>query len=109
VIGLSLTAEYRYYAVAGDLTYSKTVGGFGQPVSAGLKTRGDYNHGLMLGLRYAFNVAPPAPPAAAVVTPPPAAEAARTSLVFFDWDRADLTDRARQIIAERRRPRLGFR
>jgi outer membrane protein OmpA-like peptidoglycan-associated protein len=25
---------------------------------------------------------------------------ARTYLVFFDWDRADLTDRARQIIAE---------
>ena len=27
-------------------------------------------------------------------------EAARTYLVFFDWDRADLTDRARQIISE---------
>jgi hypothetical protein len=25
---------------------------------------------------------------------------ARTYLVFFDWDRADLTDRARQIIGE---------
>jgi OOP family OmpA-OmpF porin len=25
---------------------------------------------------------------------------ARTYLVFFDWDRADLTDRARQIIAD---------
>jgi outer membrane protein OmpA-like peptidoglycan-associated protein len=25
---------------------------------------------------------------------------ARTYLVFFDWDRADLTDRARQIVAE---------
>ena len=25
---------------------------------------------------------------------------ARTYLVFFDWDRADLTERARQIIAE---------
>ena len=24
----------------------------------------------------------------------------RTYLVFFDWDRADLTDRARQIVAE---------
>jgi len=30
----------------------------------------------------------------------PQREAARTYLVFFDWDRADLTDRARQIIAE---------
>ena len=34
--------------------------------------------------------------------PPPVrqAEAARSYLVFFDWDRADLTDRARQIINE---------
>ena len=27
-------------------------------------------------------------------------EIARTYLVFFDWDRADLTDRARQIVGE---------
>jgi outer membrane protein OmpA-like peptidoglycan-associated protein len=32
-------------------------------------------------------------------SPPPVAET-RTYLVFFDWDRADLTDRARQIVAE---------
>jgi outer membrane protein OmpA-like peptidoglycan-associated protein len=30
----------------------------------------------------------------------PEQAAARTYLVFFDWDRADLTDRARQIVAE---------
>jgi len=30
----------------------------------------------------------------------PAPEPARTYLVFFDWDRADLTARARQIVAE---------
>jgi outer membrane protein OmpA-like peptidoglycan-associated protein len=35
-------------------------------------------------------VAPPAPPPVAV---------ARTYLVFFDWDRADLTSRAREIVA----------
>ena len=29
-----------------------------------------------------------------------AAETARTYLVFFDWDRANLTARARQIVAE---------
>jgi len=29
---------------------------------------------------------------------PPAA--ARTYLVFFDWDRADLTDRARQVVGD---------
>jgi outer membrane protein OmpA-like peptidoglycan-associated protein len=35
-----------------------------------------------------------------VVPEVPAASPTRTYLVFFDWDRADLTDRARQIIAE---------
>ncbi len=92
IVGLSLTTEYRYYALSGDRTYPIPFGG-------SLKTRADFNHDLMLGLRYAFNVAPPpvvAPPA----TPAPVAEANRTYLVFFDWDRADLSDRARQIIAE---------
>jgi outer membrane protein OmpA-like peptidoglycan-associated protein len=39
---------------------------------------------------------PPPPPVAAQIPPAPA----RTYLVFFDWDKADLTDRARQIIAD---------
>jgi iron complex outermembrane receptor protein len=37
---------------------------------------------------------PPPPPA------PPSYAPARTYLVFFDWDRADLTSRAKQIVAE---------
>ncbi len=93
VVGLSLTAEYRYYALAGSRSYGES------PASYSLKTKADYNHDLMLGLRYAFNVAPPPPPAVATA-PAPVVEAARTYLVFFDWDRADLSDRARQIIAE---------
>jgi outer membrane protein OmpA-like peptidoglycan-associated protein len=54
----------------------------------------------MLGLRYALfqPPAPPPPVAAPPVAPAPAP--ARTYLVFFDWDRADLTARAREIIAE---------
>jgi outer membrane protein OmpA-like peptidoglycan-associated protein len=41
---------------------------------------------------------PPAPPE--VVAPPaPAPVPVRTYLVFFDWDRADLTARAKQIVA----------
>jgi OOP family OmpA-OmpF porin len=99
VVGLSLTAEYRYFALGGDRDYRVVTAGPGGPIAGTVKVRGDFNHSLMLGLRYAFNVAPP-PVEAAVVTPPPAAEAARTYLVFFDWDRADLTDRARQIIAD---------
>ena len=46
----------------------------------------------LIGLRYAlFQPAPPPPPPPPQAAPPaPAPEAARTYLVFFDWDRADL-------------------
>lgn len=97
VVGLSLVAEYRYYAVSGDHTYGARVNNVA--ASGQYETRGDYNHSLMLGLHYAFNVAPP-PAEAPAATPTPVAEAARTYLVFFDWDRADLTPRARQVVAE---------
>jgi len=60
----------------------------------------DFNHTFTLGLRYAFNAAPPPPPPAPAPMVAPAPAPARTYLVFFDWDRADLTDRARQIIKE---------
>jgi len=97
VVGLSVTAEYRYFALAEDRAFGfrSTIPGLA-PVSGRITTTDNYNHSLMLGLRYAFNVAPPP------VEAPPAAvrNDARTYLVFFDWDRADLTDRARQIIAE---------
>ncbi len=100
VVGLSLTAEYRYYALAGERTFGRV---FPEPVgissTSQVRTAGDANHSLLLGLRYAFNVPPPPVPAA-----PAPAEAVqqptRTYLVFFDWDRADLTGRARQIVAE---------
>jgi OOP family OmpA-OmpF porin len=97
--GLALTAEYRFLGQPGrHVVYGQYFApGLAKPAEA--RFASDYNHSLLIGLRYAFNAAPPAP-AAAVVTPPPVAEAARTYLVFFDWDRADLTDRARQIIAE---------
>jgi len=54
-----------------------------------------------LKLRYKFGLPPAPPPPAAEAAPVPAPEVipARTYLVFFDWDRADLTDRARQIVA----------
>jgi outer membrane protein OmpA-like peptidoglycan-associated protein len=104
VPGLSLTADYRYMGLASDRTYSMQYlanrpAPLGTSVGAKVKFGDETNHTIMVGLRYAFNAAPP-PPAAAVVTPPPAREAARTYLVFFDWDRADLTPRARQVVSE---------
>jgi iron complex outermembrane receptor protein len=52
-------------------------------------------------LAYNFGAAPPPPPPSppeAVAPPPAATIPVRTYLVFFDWDRADLTARARQIV-----------
>jgi OmpA-OmpF porin, OOP family len=100
VPGLSLTAEYRFMTEIGGRSYKtqefSNAGASGGKVSFATD---DFNHQILLGVRYAFNVAPPPPPPAPVV-PQVQAAPARTYLVFFDWDRADLTDRARQIIAE---------
>jgi outer membrane protein OmpA-like peptidoglycan-associated protein len=90
--GLALTAEYRFVGTLAtdvDATSGTTRG------TAEVTT---FNHSVLLGLRYAFNASAPAP--APVAAPAAAPAPARTFLVFFDFDRADLTDRARAIIAE---------
>jgi iron complex outermembrane receptor protein len=54
-------------------------------------------------LAYNFGAPPPPPPPPApeaIATPPsPPTIPVRTYLVFFDWDRADLTARAKQIVS----------
>ena len=98
--GLALTAEYRFMGLLGDREY-KYQYFTSQPATAtraNIKFDDNYNHSILLGVRYAFNAAPPPVVAAPPPVRPP--EAPRTYLVFFDWDRADLTDRARQIINE---------
>ena len=55
-----------------------------------------YNHSLMLGVRYAFDAAP----AAVMAAPAAVGPAGKSFLVFFDWDKSTLTDRARGIIRE---------
>jgi OOP family OmpA-OmpF porin len=98
VPGLAVTAEYRFLGtLQSDVDSHIRLGG--TTVARGKAEVDSYNHSAMLGLRYALFTPPP--PAPAVPAAPPAApQIARTYLVFFDWDRADLTDRARQIIAE---------
>ncbi len=99
VVGLSATAEYRYLGMAGDRKYAGTATGAATaPVTAGYKVTENNNHSLMVGVRYAFNVTPP--PTVAPAAAAPAPTAARSFLVFFDWDKSDLSDRGRQIIAE---------
>jgi OmpA-OmpF porin, OOP family len=102
VPGLAITAEYRFFSVIGSERFDASYivpppRGFGENFGK-LKFPAQYNHAALLGVRYAFNAAAPLPPPAPVQAPAPAP--ARSYLVFFDWDRADLTDRARQIIAE---------
>jgi outer membrane protein OmpA-like peptidoglycan-associated protein len=98
VPGLALTTEYRYFATLDTRGTSRLLNNAGATVVGSNTTFSaqNSNHAVLVGLRYAFNAARPAPPPAPAAAPAPA----RTFLVFFDWDRADLTDRARQIIAE---------
>jgi outer membrane protein OmpA-like peptidoglycan-associated protein len=101
--GLAITAEYDFLGLAGTRNYgaSYTVPKIGStPAQSGtgiVKASNDYNHSFLVGVRYNFGVAPPPPPAP-VVAPAPAPS--RSYLVFFDWDKYNLTDRARAIIKE---------
>ncbi|MFT8243003.1 OmpA family protein [Roseomonas sp. BN140053] len=99
VPGLAVTAEYRYFGSPNQRQSGRFSDTAGRTVSQGNFDGGTLNnHSLLVGLRYAFNQPRPAPVAVAPV--PALAPTARTYLVFFDWDRSDLTDRARQILAE---------
>jgi OOP family OmpA-OmpF porin len=103
VPGLSATAEYRFMKIWGPEKFDAVEDdpSTGVATSTQLKLHNQYNHIFLVGMRYAFNTAPP-PPAAAPPTPvaAPAPAPSRSYLVFFDWDKATLTDRARSIIKE---------
>ena len=107
VPGLSMTVEYRFLGTAGssNLSTRNGAGGFSGcpdgcfsgsgPIRSASVTSA-YNHSIMLGVRYAFNAAPPAAMAAA----PAPAMAGKSFLVFFDWDKSTLNDRARAIVQD---------
>jgi outer membrane protein OmpA-like peptidoglycan-associated protein len=99
--GLATTIEYRFLGMT-DRTYDfGTTAAPGVVIPGRLKFGNDFNHSLLVGLRYDFGAPPPAPPPAAPASAAaPAPAAARSYLVFFDWDKATLTDRARAIIKD---------
>ncbi|GLR68923.1 membrane protein [Acidocella aquatica] len=107
VPGLSLTAEYRFTQMIADTKEGESItGGFpaGSPIPGTVKYGHQSTNSILVGLRYQL-FTPPAPapavaPAAAPVAAAPAPAPARTYLVFFDWDKATLTPRATQIIAQ---------
>jgi OOP family OmpA-OmpF porin len=96
VPGLALTAQYRFMQLTSSRNY---LGNGGEGV---VKIGQESSHSFLLGLRYQiFNPPPPAPapaPAAPVAAPAPAV--AKTYLVFFDWDKYNLTPRSIDIIAQ---------
>jgi OmpA-OmpF porin, OOP family len=111
---LQLFADYRYFSVAEDLRVT---------ANTGARVDMDYDsHAVMAGLRWVFGAPEPAPaPMPAVVeAPPPPPEPAPVPapapppppepepvvevspfpfLVFFDWDRSNLTPEAQRVVA----------
>jgi outer membrane protein OmpA-like peptidoglycan-associated protein len=102
VPGLSATADYRFMKIWGGDRFNamETPVGGGPAVSTQLKLGNQYDHIFLVGLRYAFNTPAPPPPAPPTPVAAPAPAPSRSYLVFFDWDKATLSDRAQAIIKE---------
>jgi outer membrane protein OmpA-like peptidoglycan-associated protein len=100
VPGLSLTGEYRFLGLAGERSYNAATLTVAGPAVGSAKLDDDFSHSILIGLRYAFGQPAPAPLSGPAPMAPPAPAVARTYLVFFDWDKATLSDRARQIIRD---------
>lgn len=97
---VDLTLKYRYFNV--DNVNTVTFSG----AQANTRVR---THSLLVGLTYNFGsdapppppapvVAPPAPVAAPLPPCPPAAVTPGPFLVFFDWDRSNITPEAAAIL-----------
>ncbi|HTY69704.1 MAG TPA: outer membrane beta-barrel protein [Alphaproteobacteria bacterium] len=94
---LKLDVGYRYFATTNP-HFKSSVGTVGSEYR---------DHTLLVALRWEFG-APPPPPAApmqpAAVTPPPPAPPApqiqRSYLVFFDFDKSDITPEAQRVIQQ---------
>jgi outer membrane protein OmpA-like peptidoglycan-associated protein len=98
--GLATTIEYRFLGLAHrdyDIAATATPGA---AAVGKLKFGNDFNHSLLLGVRYNFGAPTPLSPAEPTPSAAPAPAPARSYLVFFDWDKATLTDRARAIVKE---------
>jgi outer membrane protein OmpA-like peptidoglycan-associated protein len=99
VPGLAVTTDFRFFGTpVNKFTSSVSTITPARQIASGDVKADNFNYALTVGLRYNFGRVPPPPPV--VVAPAPAPAPARTYLVFFDWDRADLTARAREIITE---------
>ena len=107
----NIDLTYRYLTGDAEFATVSSVAAYSQGTF-----QGDYDnsHTVTLGLRYAFGpeevAAPPPPPPYVAPTPAPVAPpppppapvaqkpASREFVVYFDWDRSDLTAEARSVI-----------
>ncbi len=98
VPGLSATLEYRFVGLTGSRKFDGSYDG----MSAAFKAVHEYNNQILVGARYQLFTPQPVPPAPAPAAPlaAPAPAPAKTYLVFFDWDKYNLTPRATQVIAQ---------
>jgi OOP family OmpA-OmpF porin len=96
---LRVSLDYRFLGLVGNRDYDGAVVAGRTVAPAVWRMNDNYNHLVTIGFTYAFGAAPPPPPAPTPMAPAPA-PVSRSYLVFFDWDKATLTDRARQIVAE---------
>jgi outer membrane protein OmpA-like peptidoglycan-associated protein len=99
VPGLAVYAEYRFLGIAGSRKVKFGYSAYKLPAS--VKLLAEYDNEVGVGVRYAFGapaLMAPAPVPAPVAAPAPAP--AKTYLIFFDWDKYNLTPRATAIIAQ---------
>jgi OmpA-OmpF porin, OOP family len=99
--GLSATIEYRFMALTGSRKFNGSDFVGGHATNASITMGSEYNNSILVGMRYQLftpQPVPPAPAPAPMAAPAPAP--AQTYLVFFDWDKYNLTPRAMQIISE---------
>ncbi|MEO1223057.1 MAG: outer membrane beta-barrel protein [Pseudomonadota bacterium] len=89
---LSAVVDYRFFNVF-DIEFDE-FGGFIPGVPSTVQDD-LMNHTVMAGLRYTFAPPPPPPPPPAPIVAPVAETA---FIVFFDWDRADLTPEANLVL-----------
>jgi OmpA-OmpF porin, OOP family len=95
---LALDLDYRYLATT-DVTYKFSGSGAVAAGIAGSTFKSGYaSHSILASLTFRFR-APPAmmPPAPAMVPPPPPHQ---VYLVFFDWDKYNITPEGLQIIQQ---------
>jgi OOP family OmpA-OmpF porin len=104
--GLSATVEYRFYGMASPDVPIGRVATTADVANGLVGSASSHNrfvvadHSILIGLRYSFGAPPVPAPVQPAPIAAPAPAPARSYLVFFDWDKATLTDRARQIIAD---------